>query len=59
MAQQDLRMLRGTSTVNGKEKSMIIATKIDRSSVPDAAFQPPPGYAKLEIPKGMGGITPP
>lgn len=46
-----------THDASGKESFKMEAKKIEPGSVPDADFEPPPGYQKFQMPKipGFGG----
>jgi hypothetical protein len=50
-AAKDLRMIKAWRMKDGKMEVALEATKIERKSIPDSEFLPPPGFTKLEIPK--------
>jgi len=52
---QGYGILKATSSEDGKPKSSIEVTAIERGTPPDAAFAPPPGYKE----KSMGGMMRP
>jgi len=50
MQKEDLHMIKMWEEKDGKMEVVMEATKIDRSSVPNSAFEVPAGYKKFEMP---------
>ena len=54
MLSQGYGILKATSTEDGKPKSSIEVTSLERGTPPDAAFAPPPGYTQKNMGDMMG-----
>jgi len=54
LTQQNMHLVKATETKDGKASGWLEMIKVDRSAVPNSAFEAPAGYTKMEMPMMPG-----